>query len=101
VTAGWSIELWDLEALRERATLTGHRQMVWSLAFSPDGRLLASGAGDGVVQFWDAVSGQPPAAFDWKLGTVRALAFAPDGMTAAAGGDGENALVLWDIDEGG
>ncbi len=100
-TAGWSVKLWDVATHAERATLTAHRQMVWSLAFSPDGRLLASGAGDGVVQFWDTGSGQPRAAFDWKLGTVRALAFAPDGMTAAAGGDGENALVLWDVDEGG
>jgi WD40 repeat protein len=96
--AGWDVKLWDVESRRVVATLEGHKQLVWALAFSPDGRLLASGAGDGVVRFWDATTGRDRAAFDWKVGRVCTLAFAPDGMTAVAGGDGENSLVLWDVD---
>jgi WD40 repeat protein len=96
--AGWDVKLWDLATRAEIATLEGHKQLVWSLAFSPDGRLLASGAGDGVVRFWEVPGGRLLTAFDWKVGRVSTLAFAPDGMTAVAGGDGENNLVLWDVD---
>jgi WD40 repeat protein len=98
VTAGWSVKLYTLPQVRQRATLTGHKQIVTSLAFSHDGATLASGSADGTVRFWDTASGRPRACFAWGMGNVQSVAFAPDGLTAAAGGKSPNNLVIWDID---
>jgi WD40 repeat protein len=97
-----AVHLWDVASGKRRATLKGHKGAVWSVAFSPDGRLVLSGAKDGGVRLWDAATGGPRGAFDWDVGTVNHVAFAPDGMTAAVAGH-SGAVVLWDVepDEGG
>jgi WD40 repeat protein len=53
--AGDTILLWELASGKERGRLTGHRGNVWSLAFSPDGRLLASGGLDYSALVWDVM----------------------------------------------
>jgi WD40 repeat protein len=53
------VVVWDLKAMRRRATLTGHRGQVNCLAFSPDGKTLASGGTDGTVRFWDVARRSP------------------------------------------
>jgi dipeptidyl aminopeptidase/acylaminoacyl peptidase len=53
------VVLWDLNTMRRRATLTGHRGQINCLTFSPDGKTLVSGGSDGTVRFWD-VSGDLP-----------------------------------------
>jgi WD40 repeat protein len=90
--------LYDMASRERRATLKGgHKKLVWSVAISPDGTLVLTGAKDGVVCLWEAASGRLLASYDWDIGTIHCVRFAPDGMTAAVAGHA-GAVILWDVD---
>jgi WD40 repeat protein len=91
-----TLYLWDVAGNHERAKLAGHQREITGLAFSPDGRLLASASLDGTVRFWDVALGKERAAFAWQIGKLFSVVFAPDGMRAAAGGKSD--IVVWDVD---
>jgi WD40 repeat protein len=91
------IHLWDLAALSRRSVLSGHTDWVWDVAFSPDGRILASVSRDETVRFWDVLTGEEIAGWRWQIGQVWSVAFAPDGQTAAAAG-ADGTVLVWDLD---
>ena len=64
-TDDWSIRLWTTADKQEQTTLVGHKGRVSSLAFSPDGRILASGGWDKRVTFWDVGTGQARQTYEW------------------------------------
>jgi WD40 repeat protein len=88
--------LWELPAGRPLAHHPS-RKFYTGLAYSPDGRVLATSNNDGVVRFWDGRTGAPLRAFAWDIGKVLCVGFAPDGMRAAAGGE-RGTIIAWDVD---
>ena len=79
-----------------RATLS-HSLGVLSVAFSPDGKTLATGSYDGKVRLWDVATGRQRATLSHYLvaSEVAHLAFSPDGKTLATPTD--SGLLLWNV----
>jgi WD40 repeat protein len=80
------------------ATL-GHTSSVYSVAFSPDRRLLASGSHDGTIKLWEVASGSLVRTLTGHTSTVRSVAFSPDGRLLASGSADET-IKLWDVASG-
>ena len=95
-----------------KKTLNGHQHRVYSVAFSPDGKTLASGSDDNTVRLWRVDTGETERILTGHAGEfegidngpssiegVKSVAFSPDGKTLASGG-GDNVIHLWDMGTG-
>jgi RNA polymerase sigma factor (sigma-70 family) len=80
------VRLFDLKQRRVRAVLTGHGGGITGIAFSPEGRLLATSSYDRTVRLWDAATGIPAAGLEDPDGPAHHVAFSPDGRTLASVG---------------
>ena len=100
-TAGNHVIIWNLNTMEEMFTLR-HSKHVWTIAFSPDGRYLAAGEGDGDgprrVRVWDLATRKLAASLDADPKLVYSVVFSPDNQTLASGG-WRGQIKLWSVSD--
>jgi WD40 repeat protein len=81
---------------KEQATLKGHTDQVYQVAFSPDGKTLASGSWDKTIKLWDVAAGKELATLKGHTDHVLGMVLSPDGKTLASG-SADKTIKLWDV----
>jgi len=99
VEAIGQVVLWDVASGREVGALKGHGKGVTQVAFSRDGRLLASGSTDNTIRIWDVAAQRELRTLTGHTSNIDSLDFSPDSRLLASAGD-DGGTFLWDANTG-
>jgi WD40 repeat protein len=94
-----AVSVWDVRTGQRELTIRGRQADGVGVAFSPNGRLIATGGVDGTAAIWDAASGRRLHTLRGHTGEVLGGLFSPDGAVLATHGY-DGAVRLWDVDTG-
>jgi WD40 repeat protein len=86
-TTGKEIIVWDLVKREQVAMLKGHTSAIRTVAFSPDGKLIATASEDAVLKFWDATTYKQQLSTKVKIDKLLCLGFSPDSSMVVVGGN--------------
>lgn len=89
------IHHWNLET-GETVLDLGVDYTVYSLAFSPDGRFLATAGDDGIIHIWEITTGEELMMLKGHKGAIQTVTFSPDGKLLASGGS-DCTIRIWDV----
>jgi WD40 repeat protein len=106
------VQLWDVATGREIGAIKGHGRGVSKVAFSRDGKLLASGGTDNTIKIWDVATRAEVRTLTGHTASIESMDFTPDGSLLASAGEdgstflwdtktGEHLLTLISLDDGG
>lgn len=93
-----TIYLWSIDSKELIRTFVGHDLRVNTLAFSPDGQILASGSNDNTVRLWDVNSGKQLHILNGHSSNIGTVAFTPDGGSLISSGGG--GIKVWNVQTG-
>ena len=97
-TAAERVVLWDVASMTKLVPLE-YESVVWSVAFSPDGRWLVSTHGDGSILIWDVANRELEANLRQHSGGVRGVGFSGDGTKLATASE-DHSVIVWDATSG-
>jgi WD40 repeat protein len=92
------IRLWDVNGKAELRMLRGHRQEIWGLDFTTEGKWLASAGMDRTVRVWNPSNGDEVTCLSGHAGAIYGLAAVP-GSQLVATADTAGEIRLWDLDQ--
>lgn len=94
--ASGDIHLCNARSGKELRIISGHEDLILSLGFNPDGKLIASGSQDATMKLWDVASGRNLGVFKGHSDDVNSVAFSPNG-TAIVTGSADNTARVWNL----
>lgn len=96
---GFFVTVWDFEKRRVLYNLPLQRNTVWSVAWSPDGSMLATGGADKRVVVWDPETQESIFSESKHTDAVYSVTWSPDSKYLASGAR-DSSFILWDIENG-